>query len=500
MNLHSRPRTFSSAASLSRDTIVAIALIIAAGLAGTFAGERIPVNEGLGWDGKDYAAIARSAPDLSVAAVSAYRLQRSFPPLLVGLSLAALGVPRSGEALAIAFSLFNTLLLGVTCLTWSSIARTLAISRSGFWLGTAGLFLNFAALRQATYMPVLVDSSAQLIGTLQLYLWLQDRWRSLALVTVVGAFTWQLAGPAGLAFLLFPRGAAAPRSRGGAWATAVALLAVSLFLLRFARLYAGGITVVGGGPVVPVVRPWLAVSLLLCVGYLFSLVRGTLLGYEPRDVLAALRALRWPRVSVAVIAVLLPAIAIRLVRSRAGPVDEISVAGFTSFLAILPVVRPGNFLVAHFAYFGPIVLLAIAAWSTVAARVRRAGLGVVLVFLMGGAVALSSESRQSTLFLPLIVAFTILSLDERGLTRALAPAALVLALVSSRFWLRLNTVSAEQLPGRWLTPEEMARYFERFLGSHGPWMTHQWYFIHLTAAMVCAVILWMAARRVRSIE
>lgn len=489
-----------SAAWLGRDTVIAMLLIVASGLLGTFAGERIPVNGGLGWDGKDYAEIARSAPDLSAAAVSAYRLQRSLPSLVVGLLLSTLGIPPSDEALATAFSLLNTLLLGVTCMSWGRIARTLALSRSGFWLGITGLFVNFAALRQATYTPVLVDSSALLIGTLQLQLALEHRWRPLALVTFCGAFTWQLAAPAGLFLLLFPRGVIAPRSSRTVWSTAAALLVVGVYLLRFARLQAGGIDVIGGGPVVPIVRPWLAISLLVCIGYLLSLVRGALRGYEPRDIIVALRALRSPRIALAAVAVLLPALAIRLVRSDGGPADEISAAGFSSFLTILPVVRPATFLVAHFAYFGPIVLLAIGAWPSVAAVVRRAGLGIVLVFLMGGTIALSSESRQSTLFLPLIVAFTALALDERGLARALAPATLVLAIAGSRFWIALNTVTAEHLPPRGLTVEEMARYFPRFLGNHGPWMTDRWYLIHLSAATASGAILWIIARRASGAE
>lgn len=481
----------------SRALAAALVGLLIAGTLGIVLGERIPVNGGMGWDGLYYAEIARNFPDLGEAAVSAYRLQRILPPVVVGALLWALQIAPSDPAILLGFTLLNFLAHAATCVAWWKIARHLGISAAGFAIGVAGLFANFAVLRQSSYLPVTVDSAALAVGTLQLLWYLADRPRSLALVTAAGGFVWQLALPVGLALLLLRRGVARPAEVGRSWAILAAAAVTVLYLVRFLRLHLGGIHVVGAGPVVPVQQPWLALSLLVCLTYLAAIVVSLLRGYGPRDVPAALRSIRPRRVVFAMGAVLLPALVVRIVHGGRGPGDEMTLAQFSSFLAVLPVTRPGVFLVAHVAYFGPVLLLAVAAWRTVAAAIRSEGAGLVVVMLGGALVALSSESRQSIIFLPFVVAYTSLALDQLGLARPLAPATLLLGLLTSRFWLPLDHVTEAQLPDRWLTPQELAYHFNGYFANHGPWMTNGWYLVHLATAVAAGAALWLVARRAR---
>ena len=76
--------------------------------------------------------------------------------------------------------------------------------------------------------------------------------------------------------------------------------------------------------------------------------------------------------------------------------------------------KPLIFLVAHLAWFGPVVALGLFHWPAVCREARRLGPGMVLLLGGGLVVALSAESRQYLTFFPAFVLLTACVVERHG--------------------------------------------------------------------------------------
>ncbi len=145
------------------------------------------------------------------------------------------------------------------------------------------------------------------------------------------------------------------------------------------------------------------------------------------------------------------------------------------------VARPFAFAVAHFAHYGPIVILAALVWSQVAAHVHEEGLGRVVVFRGILVLSLTSESRTITAVVPIDVAFTARAVDRFAWRPSVVLAFTGLSLVVSRFWYPLNQ-----------GPLEDAQYLEfpaqAYFMNFGPWLANG---VFLIFAVVFAVSVGM---------
>ena len=184
----------------------ATALIV---LLGLLIGEKIPINNGLGWDGLIYGTIAKEWPfDLVDFPLDQYALRRILPSFVVHYSLRIAGVSLNDTHVIYGFGLLNVCCLTCVAWLWVRIAQVIEIGRRGRWLGFCGFILNFAVLKHTSYYPVLTDIPAYAIGCAMLLSYLQRSAVGLCLLTAAGAFVWAPLLPQGLILLLFPRGQA----------------------------------------------------------------------------------------------------------------------------------------------------------------------------------------------------------------------------------------------------------------------------------------------------
>ena len=122
--------------------------------------------------------------------LDSYRLQRVLPSAIVSAALTLFGLPKRLDVIARAFAICNLALLLATVALWQGIARTLALSVAGRWLGFLVLFGNFACVRAAFYNPVQTDYWALALGALLLYGYVRSAASPLLLGAAAGAFTW----------------------------------------------------------------------------------------------------------------------------------------------------------------------------------------------------------------------------------------------------------------------------------------------------------------------
>jgi hypothetical protein len=152
-------------------------------------------------------------------------------------------------------------------------------------------------------------------------------------------------------------------------------------------------------------------------------------------------------------------------------------------VVLLSIAKPFVFIIAHVVYFGPAVILLVLFWNRVSAVVRQHGIGMVLFFLMSLFLGLNSESRQLILAYPFFVAFLVKAVEPVRWRASFYWIFGAVALVMSKFWLRINTGPLEGL-----SPQEFPLQY--YFLNHGPWMADSTFF--LQAALVSLITLLFA--------
>lgn len=483
------------AASTSRPRVVAahavgVLFVLLVGVLSSAWGERTPMSDGLGWDGANYGRFARDFwNEVFVRGVDPYLLQRTLPSGIVHYGLRLFGQPTDNPHVIVGFQVFNVVLLTLCAALWLPIADRLQLRPVGRVIGFAGLFLNYAALKHAWYLPVFTDVTAFAIGMLAVWLFLASRQAGLAGLAVAGAFAWPSTWLSLLPLIVAPVRSVDPPSAARSrlsWLMAfgVAGTLTAAFLYMFA---VRGIRKVGWGPTIPVVEWLVPLSVALFIAHIVAGVQGLTRGVTVAWVVRVARSLRPVHLVLAALAILLPrAIAEALPEGVAGTLD---LRAFARYLVFLPNTRPYVFMVSHVVYFGPVLLLLYFLWRPFCRRVQRAGPGAIAFMLVALVLSLTSESRQSNLAAPFVMAMLAAAADDAGLRMRTAGFLALVGVATSKFWIDINGSNTEYdavLQGE--------RRFDAYFMSDGPWMSNHWYLVQGALVVVVAFALLLLVR------
>jgi hypothetical protein len=416
-------------------------------------------------------------------------VQRILPSAIVAVALRAAGVaaPTAHDVVQ-GFRCYHLALLTGGVFLWLAIGHSLRLGRAARWMGFIALYGNFAIARMTYYYAPLTDTTAWFCGLLCCWLWLERRWPALACAGLVGAFAWPIL-PLLCTCLMLDLGLSdrhtAPqvpqRRTWWAWwhllpAIGFAVYVTYRYVVRKSDLpfhaeavwpdtfpLAVGLTAlyltIGLGVLLRHDRPWHFLSLRSGLAYRLALI------------------------------VAMFAVVHAVARLAAAPVPPSS--GLKSFLeltCLTGIAKPGVFLVAHAVYFGPIVLLGIANWPTVADAARqmppRGVLGLSLTLTLG----VTSESRHLIAFAPLFVTVVVAALErQRAWKWPLVVAFTLASILGSKCWL-----PPPYGPFSGAFAEFPDQYY--FM-NQGPWMSAWSYAVQGAAALVVGVLLVMAQRR-----
>jgi len=162
----------------------------------------------------------------------------------------------------------------------------------------------------------------------------------------------------------------------------------------------------------------------------------------------------------------------------------------------LAVAKPLLPLVSSVVYFGPVVLLAVLIFPTVAQSAERLGTGLFLAFsmtvLLGG---IMSESRQLINVFPCVAVAVACAVHQKHLSNLTFAALLAAALGFSKVWLVINFAGMQDYAYKSVTDSPLQRYFMH----HGPFMDMEHYLWQASAVAFTAFVLWWTLRRGRSL-
>ena len=155
------------------------------------AGERMQVNDGLGWDGFQYAQFTWTPTRELLFKWPSYYVGRFLPPIAIHNIAQLLNIDISTPRRMIAaYYVVNTMVLCLAFLMLLRISKLTGWSPPATLVAVASIFFNYGVLKQVNYGPMSTDIMALGCAVATLYAWVGQSFYSLIVVTIVSAFVW----------------------------------------------------------------------------------------------------------------------------------------------------------------------------------------------------------------------------------------------------------------------------------------------------------------------
>ena len=467
----------------SKAAVIAAVLIIA--LFGFFYGERMETF-GMWGDEINYTRMTLHFPEaVSEHLLDDYHFQRILPSALVYFSLRLLRQPVVISNIITAYGVLNIGLLVLMGFFWCRISDELKISRKGLWLGFVALFCNYPILKYIPYVQVSTDLYGYVVGLALVFFYLRNNLVGLFITTILGAFCWPTAVYVGTLFILFPReeegrGEAAPAPYGINFiiACAVTLIVFSelhiiMRAMMSGRIFSLGLFALGANRPIMSILP---LSMGVVLVYVFAVISTLLNNRKYFNFQYWLSQFKWFRFVMAVFLF----VGLKFVVSYFSSIhNAVSFDHLIKNVFMGSVINPGIFLVAHVAYFGPLVALLFLLWRPFCRYVQSFGPGLFICILLATIYSLDGESRRLINFYPLFVPFLVKLIDDLEWKQSFYWLIFVFSVIFSKVWLRIHAQ-----PWGGTAQEFPVQYYYM---SMGPWMSHQMYVVQ--GAVVLFVVL-----------
>ena len=472
-----------SLAPLLFAALAAIAVVL------VFTTEIYIVRNGIGDDGVIYASIVKAfdgnLAHLPSLGLNRYTAQRCLSPILVRTALNVLRMPADDPTIIAAYKAANAISISIALACWINAARHLKLSRAGLVAATLLASFNFVTLYWLPFDPVLVDSMALAIGSLQLWAYLSRRYVLLAVISAAGGFIWPSATQVGAVMLFLPRPPASSDS-AAAPAPAPAALRPSPIDLGVAALVTAGITwyastladYVPPYGQLPATKTLFRLSCaLFCFVTFIALKELVRVGPSLRQLVRLDRdAIAGKVLAAATIIGVSKAVAwiASAPDTRIPQAADFGMADVLKGLVFFAVQRPLVSLFAHVGFFGPAILLMFWCWRNVCNDARRLGFGLNAALGMAFLMLFNSQSRGAIELMPIIVLLAASGAARLPWTprRLLELAGVIF--VASKLWYAIV--------------QKPKFDFASLMDNVGPWMSNESYYLH--GALTVGISVW----------
>jgi hypothetical protein len=440
--------------------------------------ERLPVADGLGWDGSRFAKMVQEGPStLFDHQINRYYVQRVGPSYAVRAILLVTGTELTDSSVRRGFALLNALLLSAAMFLLMNAGEALGMGSRGRLFLFVGLFANLANGRLPMYYAPLGDSSAFFIGALMAWAFVRRRPAVLGIAFALAIVSWPAAF-ALLPLLVWPRPAvdvpASPDDSHGLprWSPPAAL---GLGVLIFIGLWFGS-------DMVPILwSPEVTLALGANALHAGAAALAALLVFKSSWNAMTLKP-SFPGLAGA-----LGVVAASVLFGRTFESGSLSFSEQIYVREILLFVRSRALtaIAGHAAYYGFLAMASVFLWPRILREARRLGPGALITVAFAGLMSLDAESRRLNASWPLVglLAAVVLERICRGAreTGFFALAALVL----SKLWWPLNG------PDLFLGRHAPGNYFN----TQGPNMSAEAATVHLIFTALVGVTIYLVIRR-----
>lgn len=443
-----------------------------------FKGEIIPVNNGMGWDGRLYAYYtAQLDSAILEKKINEYRFQRILMSVVLNKSMKAMNIEFSIDNTVKAFKIFNLLFLLLALLYYFLISRKLGFTPLNEILGLAALFWCFPILKIPGFNPIITDVGAYSMGMMVVYHFLCNHRIVNVFLILLGSFVYPTFLLFGL-LIIFPK--ETYTSKDNTFRTERLILPL-LYLFVFLVAYFGYQNEFSDtyADINPTNSKALWLSIIVAVVYCYFI--GAFLP-DLNRIKEIFQKINW--------LYLIPIIGIfflirYLTQTYASPQpQQMSTGRYIINIMKQSVANPGVFLVSHIIYFGWLPILLIWMKKSIVSTIRSNGYGLSILLAGVGFMSLGSESRQLINFYPLFVILVIMSLQNiKAINPIVVYGFALSSLMLSRFWYVFGTGDISKN----LLKYPAQRYFQFF----GPWMSNEAYIQNLLIAGLAFLVFFL---------
>lgn len=456
-------------------------------------GEKLPAWDGLGWDGQNYADIARDL--LDSRSLNSYTATRFLPSALIHVVFTSLDISFSNANIIQGFLILN--LVSVLLTTFLVMSMLQMFRLDGIHMATmfAVFFFSYCTCRFIYYYPVMTDSFSMMLSALLLYAYFRNDLILICFASILSAFTWPVTFYITLFLLLFPFKGLKVNSEALPLKNVVRFVSASiiLFLLLYFIYIRGAENEIVYS--LKIHRTFLPLSIIiLCFTYYFL----PSIFPNPKRWLGEMRdSVSWKRALLFVPLVIFMII----ISGKMNPKGLVSGYMDPEYLVrtpiVLAVVRPAMFLTSHFAFFGISIALIVVFWKEVSAVIRSAGWGIM------AAVALSlfwlagtTESRSLSHLFPWMIVLTGIAIRNFKFTYLNLTILILMAFIASKIYLQIDYTNATG----YNEDGTVAFPNQKFFMNQGPWMSSDMYLLHTFVLISCITAIYFIRKNILQTE
>lgn len=446
----------------------------------SFAGPRLPVEGGLGWDGQVFGKCSIDFVScIEKVTLSDYSITRLFPSALVNFMYQVTQLKANIPNTVVLFSIMNFIESALILILLLLISRQLQWKSFTTAFAILAILFSFAGLRMPFYVPVWTDTTALLLSTLALWAFLTKRKLVLGLTIVPAGFTWPAAIPV-IAILLVINDSGDNINR---LSNKKALLFAATITVAFSGLIYFFVWSPYG--IHELINEWIIFSTLISVCLCFWFSYSFICALGKRKI--SMNKQGFMILSFFCVLYFAATTYLHQFADIASPQDPYKMI---RAIAITGLMFPAIILSAHAVYLGPWIIYFMVKLKAIMSNVS---MPIILVSIMGVGLSFITESRIMTFMIPFMVFAAATYVDRLAVGKLAFIIFATGSIVSSRFWLDMHS-------GRFGT-DLNSFPAQLFLMHMGPWMSYGSYLLSIIALLVSILSVWPLLRsKIRPVQ
>ena len=458
-------------------------------------GEKIPLNDGAGYDGAFYYNVAQNfSTDFWTTGYDNFRIYRIFPFCLINLIFQLFSIETTHAILMHSMSILHFFNLAIQLTFFFKLARLNAWKKVTTAIIFGCFFFNYFFLKNCGYEMFLTDAFASTVFLVSFYYLERKKILPALLISFLGILSWPTITYTIwiLYFFKDPFQQTASRLKyptDKALAITLPMISAStvgiLYLLHKQPLLESALFI-------PASIFLLLASVIAWALFLYFVLRNC--NYRFYTPLTYIREFFQNALCKKIAFIIIPFIAINLyLLAHTNDKFYFCCSAFILqiFIRVLkyPLITP----VAHVCYFGILPLLVIFFFRDFSKEVFNRSPGFALAFLTFLFFAVDSEARHVIPLLPLILVPLGCVLDKINLSVKTVVALLSLQLILSHFYIPINVDGFAEAISNYDYYTVAQRYFMNF----GPWMSLKSYFTWIIISAVSAFLVFLIVKKRR---
>jgi hypothetical protein len=461
------------------------------------------VNQGLGWDGVNYASWAQNINSIFTQIknknFNSYYVHRILPSIAVHYIAKILHYDiQNAQSVIHAFQACNYLLLILSGIILWLIGKHLKWKLPIFYISFAAIFFNYFILKWSIFNPNLTEISAFFCGITIFYFYLKNKVFWLVMISIASSFIFPTMPYMVIPLILFPVqnyniSNISPLKSNRL--NFFIMVSISMLLTIF------GLSLISGdGAIIDhrglnnllvradlpnVVKYLLPVSGICLFSYLFYSF------YYLIDFRFIFTKIKTNIILTRVVISSMLIISMFIFLHYYTIPSVISMKEYIMLIFQMVLIIPAINIIAHTMFFGSIILILIFLWKDVAIKIRERGLGLIFFISLCLLLGIDSESRQLVNIFPVFAILACDVLNKRNVSWGFVYFFVMINLISSRFWLPLNHGDWNHFTDSDYFNGAMLRFpMQIVFMNTGPWLSHLLYGVFTSVIIIMGFCIW----------